>query len=249
MPHRNSTLSELIERVRLADAYQHIGKAEYGDSWVDHEIGIFTQQHGIKIASLAGTKFIQPRQKQLIEPQYQRLAGATFTQVPINDGDEASIIRHNAMIQFLEKLIINNELTLYLKSGAKQILFSELRGLDTAHVSFDYLASTVSVTKADKSKEIYDVLVSASKLKKTITSLAESRRKRAKNNPNAGRKYNSDSKALDDIIIAFVKTHPSTRAVKELATLVQPVLAAQGHSLSVGAIEKRISRKKLMSAN
>ena len=245
-PLTNQPLNTLVEYVRLADAYQHIGKIEFGGAWVDHEIGVFSI-HGPKAISLANPEFIQPRQKRIIEPQYKRLTNDSIKQVTAVALDRDGITRHASMEQFMEKLIRDEAFQLRLTNGLERKSFSELKEEDVASIHFDYPKSTLVIVDRDGKQKTYDVFVGAASLKRCLTSLASDRKRRAKSESNAGRKVNTASQQTNQIIVAVAKHHPQIKVVKELAQLAQKQLQENGQNLSVGAIEKRISRYNLLA--
>ena len=242
---RAQPLGTLIDYVRLADAYQLIGKTEYPDTWVDHEIGIFTKL-GISAVSLAAPEFTQPPQRRVIEPQYKRLNDNSLKRATIVNLDDEGIGRHNSMSQFIYKLIRDGAFTLRLENNLERKSFSDLDEIEAKFLNLDYLQSTLFLITSDNTKITYDVLVVAESLKRLLILLSSHRRVRAKPKSNAGRKVSTASQQTNNIIESVVKKHPQIKVAKEIARLSQIDLKKQSISLTVDAIEKRINRKKMM---
>lgn len=246
-PLPRQALSTLIEYVRLADAYQHIGKVEYGTAWVDHEIGVF-RKHQTKAISLANPEFIQSPQKRIIEPQYKRITSVSLRKAPSVLLDREGITRHTAMQQFIEKLIMDEAFQLRFTNGLERRAFSEFNRQSVTSIHFDYVRSEAAITDREGVKTTYQVLVTGQSLRDFLTSLTRDRKRRSKPESNAGRKVTSSSQLQSDMILGVIKKHPKIKSVKELAELAQPRLHAEGYMLTVGAIEKRITRNNLLAA-
>ena len=244
-PLANQPISNLINYVRLADAYQHIGKAEYGAAWADHEIGVFLK-HKIKVASLADPEFIQPPQKRVIEPQYKRITSISLKRARLVEVDNETGTRHASMKELIEKLIRNDAFQMYLEDGLERKSFAELRWQDIASIHFDYLRSMAIIMGTNSIEKTYRVFVVGESLERCLKSIRTSRKERLKPDSNAGRKVTSESGRTNEIIAAVVKANPQIKVMKEIAQLAEPVLKENGVFLSITATEKRIARHKLM---
>ncbi|NBX03149.1 MAG: hypothetical protein EBR02_03615 [Alphaproteobacteria bacterium] len=239
---RKFVLNGALERVRLADAYQHIGKSEYSD-WVDHEIGVFLKDK-VKIADLSAMK--QPSQKRLVEPQYVRITNATLLHIPISAATTEQIKRHQSAQELIEKIIKARKLNLHLTKGLTTTNYEHLNHGDIAVAVFDFLHSTLKVTYRNRATETYTVMVEGVSLYALTKDVSKDRRARANTNSNAGRKVSADSKEIYEIIRETISKNPDIKVRSEMADIALKELERQGHHLKKSPVLNRIRREKLM---
>ncbi len=217
--------------IRLVDAYQRLGKAEYAD-WIDHEICL-QRNNKWQITNLA--PYVQSANRQSPEPQLYAINLATDTQLAYIEAPFEKVQRHTRLLGLLCKLINDSAVRIDItdSDGKSAELPPEIWHDETEKVEISVIESRIMIRSTAGTASNYRILVEPESLafwtNKSSMQLQEAKKKerRIAADDKRGRKPEYDWEYINQLATVITEKCPELSKLKR-AKMLEEMMRSQG---------------------